>query len=95
MAAHHLPTTFIEPKSKRKIDKHLKRKVKDTVDHMVAKGANLKDLKGVTSAMTDVEHPFAIDTLHAYIHNRFFTPVDRHLVTAWDNAEPFFGMIWP
>jgi hypothetical protein len=95
MARHHLPTTFIEPKSKRKRDKNLKTKVKDAVAHMVANGAVQKDLKGVTSAMTDANHPFAIDTLHAYIHNRFFTPVDRHLVTAWDNAEPFFGIIWP
>lgn len=95
MAKHHLPTTFIEPKSGRKIDKNLKTKVKDTVAHMVKNGAVEKDLKGVTNAMTDINHPFAIDTLHAYIHNRFFTPVDRHLVTAWDNAEPFFGTIWP
>ena len=46
MARHHLPTTFIEPKSKRKIDKNLKTKVKDTVAHMVANGSVQKDLEG-------------------------------------------------
>jgi len=95
MSAAKLPITFKDPKTGRTLDKNLKTKVKDTVANMVTNGADEKHLKGVTTAMSDVNHPFAIDTLHAYIHNRFFTPLDRHLVTAWDNAQPFFGIIWP
>ena len=85
---------FKDPKSGKVNDKSLRNKVKETIDHMVQNGADAKDLKGVSNAMTDDKHPFAIDTLHAYIHNRFFTPLDRHLVTGWDNAQPFFEKIW-
>ena len=87
--------TFKDPKSPRILDKKLKDKVKETIAHMVAKGAPEKDFKGVLTAMNDSQNPFSIDTLHAYIHNRFFTPTDTHLVTGWDNAQPFFEKIWP
>ncbi|HLN03467.1 MAG TPA: hypothetical protein VK335_29520 [Bryobacteraceae bacterium] len=76
-------------------DKKLAAKVQEVVDHMVANGADRKDFKGVLAALTDEHHPFSIDTLHAYIHNRFFTPTERSLTTAWDNAQRFFEMIWP
>jgi hypothetical protein len=86
---------FKDPKSGRMIDKKLKDKIKETIEHMVKNGADEKDFKGVKNALTDVHHPFSIETLHAYIHNRFFTPVDTHLTTAWDNAQPLFDRIWP
>lgn len=86
--------TFKDPKTNGERDKSLRAKVKETIDHMVANGSSAKDLKGVSNAMTDDKHPFSIDTLHAYIHNRFFTPLDRHLVVGWDNAQPFFEKIW-
>ena len=95
MERSKLPFKYHDQKNNRDINRDLKTKVKDTAEHMVKNGANAKDLRGVTSAMSDPNHPFAIDTLHAYVHSRFFTPIDRHLVTAWDNAEPFFGIIWP
>lgn len=87
--------TFKDPNSGRSIDKKLKDKVKETITHMVANGAVEKDFKGVKDAMADATNPFSIDTLHAYIHNRFFTPTDKHLITGWDNAQRFFEAIWP
>lgn len=87
--------TFKEPKSGRTLDKKLKDKVKEAIDHMVSRGAPDKDFKGVRNAMNDPNNPFSIDTLHAYIHNRFFTPIDTHLTTGWDNAQPLFERIWP
>jgi hypothetical protein len=86
---------FKEPKSGRMIDKKLRDKVNETIAHMVANGAVEKDFKGLKDALTDAHNPFSIDTLHAYIHNRFFTPTDTHLVTGWDNAQRFFEKIWP
>jgi hypothetical protein len=62
---------------------------------MVASGVPEKELKGISVGMNDPLNPFSIDTLHAYIHNRFFTPTDRHLTTGWDNAQRFFEKIWP
>lgn len=74
--------------------KTLASKVKETISHMVANGATEDDFKGVTAGLNDRHHPFAIDTLHAYIHNRFFTPTEGNLVTGWDNAQRFFETIW-
>jgi hypothetical protein len=86
--------TFIHPKSSRVLDKNLQTKVKDAIADLVKKGASEKDFIGVTKGMSDPNHPFSIETLHAYIHNRYFTPVDTHLAAAWDNAQHFFEMIW-
>ncbi len=77
------------------IEKKLRAKVKETIDHMVANGTPEKELKGVWVAVNDPLNPLSIDTLHAYIHNRFFTPTDSHLITGWDNAQRFFERIWP
>jgi hypothetical protein len=74
--------------------KKLEAKVKEVIDHMVANGATESDFKGVKAGMADQHHPFSIDTLHAYIHNRFFTPTEGNLVTGWDNAQKFFETIW-
>jgi hypothetical protein len=76
-------------------EKKLAAKVKEVVDHMAANGADRKDFKGVFAGLSDEHHAFSIDTLHAYIHNRFFTPTERSLITGWDNAQRFFEMIWP
>jgi hypothetical protein len=89
-----LRLTFKNPSNNQNRDKTLKAKVKETIDHMVLNGAVEKDFLGVTKGMNDVNHPFSIETLHAYIHNRFFTPVDSHLTAAWDNAQPLFEKIW-
>jgi hypothetical protein len=86
---------FREPKGGRVVEKKLKNKVTEAINHMVSKGASERDFKGILSALDEPHNPFPIDTLHAYIHNRFFTPKDTHLVTDWDNAQPFFEKIWP
>lgn len=69
--------------------------MKETIAHMIANGAIERDFKGVLTGLNDSLHPFSIDTLHAYIHNRFFTPTDTHLVTGWDNSQRFFEALWP
>jgi len=87
--------TYVNQKSGHVGDKNLKTKVQETVADLLSKGSTAKDFLGVTKGLSDANHPFAIDTLHAYIHNRYFTPVDTHLTAAWDNAQPFFEKIWP
>jgi hypothetical protein len=91
----HVSLKFTNPANGRVSDKSLKVKVKETIDHLVQNGADAKDFLGVTKGLNDPNHPFSIETLHAYIHNRFFTPVDTHLTAAWDNAQPLFEKIWP
>jgi hypothetical protein len=58
-----------------------RRQGQETIEHMVKNGAAEKDFKGVQAGMTDDNHPSSIDTLHAYIHNRFFTPTEGNLTT--------------
>jgi hypothetical protein len=86
--------TAANPKNGHVAEKNLRTKVNETISDLVAKGATQKDFLGVTKGLSDTNHPFSIDTLHAYIHNRYFTPVDTHLIAAWDNAQHFFEMIW-
>jgi hypothetical protein len=75
-------------------DKALRQKVQETVDHIVNGGADKRDFKGITTALGNQTHPFSPDTLHAYIHNRFYSPTERDLTTAWDNGQPLFERIW-
>src|SRR5205085_5758482 len=75
-------------------DKSLRKKVEESIDHMVTNGAPKKEFIGITKGLSDVNHPFSPDILHAYIHNGFYTPVERDLTAAWDNGQPLFERIW-
>lgn len=75
-------------------DKKLAAKVKETIAHLCANGSDKRDFKGVLAGLADEHHPSSIDTFHAYIHNRFFTPTEDNLKTGWDNAQHFFETIW-
>jgi len=89
-----IPLTVPTPAGNK--DKSLKKKVDETIDHLVTNGiAAKKDFVGVTKGLSDVNHPFSPDILNAYIHNSFFTPVERDLTAAWDNGQPLFERIWP
>jgi hypothetical protein len=76
-------------------DKNLRKKVEETIAHMVANGATKKDFAGVLKGISDKNHPLSVDLLHSYVHNRFFSPAERDLTAAWDNAQPLFERIWP
>jgi hypothetical protein len=75
-------------------DKSLKKKLEESVDHMIKQGATKKDFSGVTKGISDKNHPFSVDLLHSYVHNRFVSPTERDLTVAWDNAQPLFERIW-
>ncbi|HTX35994.1 MAG TPA: hypothetical protein VME43_13275 [Bryobacteraceae bacterium] len=75
-------------------DKTLRVKVGEAVKEMAKNGTPAKDLIGVSKGIVDQNSPLHIDTLHAYIHNRFYSPSDRDLKVAWDNAQLFFVNIW-
>jgi len=89
-----LSITFTAPSGKI-MDKKLRKKVDEAVQHMVANGAPAKELKGISNALADKNNPLHPDTLHAYIHNAFYSPTERDLTVAWDNAQPFFERLWP
>jgi hypothetical protein len=78
-----------------KKDKSLKEKMRETVAQMVKGGTPKKNLTGVEKGIDDSKSPLYINTLHDYVHNRFYSPQERELKVAWDNAQSFFENIWP
>jgi hypothetical protein len=94
MDAHSKPLRF-KNKQNKLIDKTLKQKVKEVVDHLVdVKGCDRRDFSGVMRALSVEHSPLYIDLLHAYLHNRFVTPKTRDLIGGWDDAQRFFERIW-
>ena len=92
---HSIPQRFKTPQNKM-VDKTLKQKVKEVVDHLVNKeSCDKRDFVGVTRALSVDHSPLYIGLLHAYLHNRFVTPKIRDLTGAWDDAQRFFERIWP
>ena len=77
------------------VDKKLKEKVQGAVEQLVTSGVPRKDLDGVSKGIADPNNPLCVDTLHNYVHNRFYSPQERELKVAWDNAQLFFEKIWP
>ena len=77
-----------------KKDKPLRKKVEEAIDEMVKKETPKKNLAGVSKGIDDKNSPLYVDTLHNYVHNRFFSPTERDLKVAWDNAQLFFENIW-
>lgn len=90
---NHIVQTVSTPKGK--VDKKLGKKVEECIDHMVTNGgANRKTFQSVARGLNVAHSPFSIDLLHAYVHNRFLTPTPRELISAWNDAQPFFEQIW-
>ena len=75
-------------------DKNLRQKIGETIADMVKKGVPKKDLAGVEKGMDDKNSPLCIDTLHLYVHNRFYSPTERDLRVTWNNSRLFFERIW-
>ena len=87
-----LPTTILTPGGDKELK--LQAKVKGVIDHMVQAGVSKKHLDGISKGVSDKNSPLHVDTLHSYVHNRFYSPVERDLKVAWDNSQVFFEGIW-
>lgn len=75
-------------------DKSLSVKVKEAIAQMVSDGVPEKHLDGVSKGIHDRHNAIYIDTLHAYVHNQFYSPKESDLSVAFDNARPFLEEIW-
>lgn len=75
-------------------DKSLRQKVGEAINEMGTKGTPKKNLDGISKGIDDKHSPLFVDTLHNYVHNRFFSPTERDLKVAWDNTQLFFEVIW-
>lgn len=74
--------------------KDLRRKIDEAATEMIAQGTPARELDGLKRGIDDQHNPLFIDTLHNYVHNRFYSPTERDLTVAWDNAQPFFERLW-
>lgn len=75
-------------------DKKLRGKVGEAIDRLVQNGVTKKDLAGIEKGIDDKNSPLYVETLHNYVHNRFYSPAERDLKVAWDNTQLFFERIW-
>lgn len=94
LTRHGIDLRFTAPGGK-VVDKKLRLKITEATTHMVSNGTPQRELDGITKGIDDSNNPLYIDTLHNYVHNSFFSPTERDLTVAWDNAKPFFTRIWP
>jgi hypothetical protein len=52
------------------------------------------ELRGVRTIVNNREHVLSVESLHAYVHNRNYNPLDTDLKITWDNLESFIKRIW-
>jgi hypothetical protein len=73
----------------------LSKKVSKVADDLEANGALTKhQLKPVRTALSHPDDLFSIDTLHAFVHNRTYQPMEKELKTVWDRMRPFMEALW-
>jgi hypothetical protein len=72
-----------------------RKKIGTVVEYMEQKNICTKDkLKGIKVLMGKEDHVFSIDTLHAYVHNKDFSPSADDLKATWDKVQPFMEVLW-
>jgi hypothetical protein len=90
---HGLSTTYSTPGGTK--DKSLNKKTKEAIDHLISLGEPKKHLDGISNGLNNPQSPLHVDTLHNYVHNRFYSPTEQELKVAWNNSQIFFEKIWP
>ena len=76
------------------VDKKLRTKVQDVVNHLMGAGAKKRDFDGILRALGQGQSPLSTDLLNGYVHNRFVIPKTHDLLASWDEARPYFERIW-
>jgi hypothetical protein len=65
------------------------------VEYMVSnKIRDRSELRGTTTMVNKRNDVLSIDSLHAYVHNKDFSPSASDLKKAWDNLQPFVEGLW-
>lgn len=93
MKQHHIDLD-IRTKGGHSVGKSLRDKVTDTVNHLIASGANKKDFTALIRGISNPRSPLSVDLLHAYVHNSYATPSKHDLISAWNNSQALFEGVW-
>ena len=72
----------------------LKTKINGVIIDFEKRGIKNYIFKGVKTALSVKDDLLGIDTWNAYVHNDKFSPSALHLITTWDNIQPFIEKIW-
>jgi hypothetical protein len=65
------------------------------VEYMVANKLRDKpQLRGIRTMVDRRNDVLSIDSLHAYVHNKDFSPSASELKKTWDNLQPFVEALW-
>jgi hypothetical protein len=93
MNENGLPT-YVTDRNRGKVEKSLRAKVDEVINHLVNGGAKKGDFDGIRRALGDKQSPLSIRLLQGYVHNLFVIPRSRDLLATWDEARPYFERIW-
>jgi hypothetical protein len=74
--------------------KTLEEKLQETVGILVKVGVPSDHFAAINRSISDKNSPMHSELLHAYVHDRFSTPLPKTLMAAWDHAQPLFEKIW-
>jgi hypothetical protein len=73
----------------------LKEKLTAVADSLLArKLCTSQELRGVRTIVSNKDHPLAVDSWHAWVHNKHYSPSLNDLTRTWDNLEPFVVGLW-
>lgn len=72
-----------------------KDKVQKTIEYLESSN-KLTDhqLKGIKVLINEPDGILSIDTFNAYVHNRNYSPKERHLISTWNDIQIFIQKIW-
>lgn len=75
--------------------KSLKQKVQMVVAQLKEMKVVNKDItKGIEMDIDNPSSPLSVDSMNSYVHNYRLAPVADHLITEWDNIQPFVECLW-
>lgn len=75
-------------------DSILRKKINGAINDLEKKGIEKYFFKGIKTAVNTENDLLSTDTWNAYLHNDKFSPSVKHLITTWDNIQPFIEKVW-
>jgi hypothetical protein len=77
------------------VEMTLRQKLTTIADYLEKQGAcNKHELHGVRSLVANRYHVLSVDSLHAYVHNKEYSPTPSDLKGNWDSIQVFVQKLW-
>lgn len=79
--------------TKRVVPMTLSEKMLAVAKYLKANGTTDAELRGIVTLAGKKNHILSVDNLHAYVHNKHYSPTADDLKTIWDNIQLFVERI--